>query len=93
MATDMAAIANSGPFKANEKNLEKMLEDFNMYDLSQVLDSVDRIFKFQPLVVNFCLCYGLTAGLSQWQNHLNNTQYIAFSTTDLTNDIEVHTII
>ena len=31
MATDMAAIANSGPFKAKKNDTEKMLEDFNMY--------------------------------------------------------------
>ena len=31
MATDMAAIVNPGPFKANRKDPEKMLNDFNLY--------------------------------------------------------------
>ena len=31
MATDMAAIANLGPFKTKKKDPMKMLEDFNMY--------------------------------------------------------------
>ena len=31
MATDMSAIAKPGPFKAKKNDLEKMLDDFNMY--------------------------------------------------------------
>ena len=31
MATDMVAIANPGPFKVNKKDLEGMLDDFNIY--------------------------------------------------------------
>ena len=31
MATDMADIANLGPFKAKKKDPEKMLEDLDMY--------------------------------------------------------------
>ena len=31
MATDMAAITNPGPFKANRKDPEKMLNESNLY--------------------------------------------------------------